>query len=434
MSSTPSTGSGAVRRRRGLGVPVRRTRRAVVLAALASAVAAGTAASVPAAASHSGEGLFDLAALPAPTADGKAMVDALDAFATTYPMRVTGSPTEVSAGQALEAEMNGLGYQAQTVTLPVQAGAPAAGPLQAVTATKRGTTRPDEWIMLVGHYDNIASTVYGTYDNGSGTNMLRWLARELADVPTHRSVVFAWYNGEEEGLLASQRHAAALKAAGQQITAVLGFDMVGVAWPVATEQTNSCLCLFHGPRDRELFRPLLEQVNFGFLGFPDHPRKVTVAGNNTRNSDERSFAQQGYPTLRWAGMRTPTSYPAYHLPHDTLATMVSVAGTREHVEQGTANTLKSAYYTLLALDNHLPEPSFDVAVDGLTARFDGTGTSDADGGTTPLSWDFGDGATATGPTPSHTYTAAGTYTVQLTAQDDLWPSVTRSTTQQITVR
>lgn len=350
----------------------------------------------------------------------------LEAFAAAHPMRVTGSPTESSAGEAITDEMKQLGYDTATVALPVVAGAPT--PLKAVTATKRGVTRPDEWIMLVGHYDNIATTVYGAYDNGSGTTMLRSLARELADVPTHRSVVFAWYNGEEEGVLASQRHAEALKQAGQRITAVLGFDMVGVAWPVATPQTNSCLCMFHGPADREQFRPLLEQVNFEFLGFPNDPTKVTVVGNNTRNSDERSFASRGYPTLRWAGMRTASSYPAYHLPHDTLDTMIEVAGSREHLEHGTRNTLRSAYYTALALDNHAPVPAFTTDSDGRTVHLDADATHDPDGGTPALVWDFGDGTTSSADAPSHTYTDAGTYTVGLTVHDDLWPTVTRSVT------
>ena len=45
--------------------------------------------------------------------------------------------------------------------------------------------------------------------------------------------------------------------------------------------------------------------------------------------------------------------------------------------------------------------------------FDGTGSSDPDGGALTYAWDFGDGVSGTGATPNHTYQAAGTYTVTL---------------------
>ena len=44
-------------------------------------------------------------------------------------------------------------------------------------------------------------------------------------------------------------------------------------------------------------------------------------------------------------------------------------------------------------------------------------STDPDGDSFPLSWTFGDGGTATGSTPTHTYADDGTYTVQITADD-----------------
>lgn len=377
---------------------------------------------------------FDLDVLPAPATTGAQMVDALETFVSDHPYRVTGTPTELKAAELLRGDMASLGYQARIEELPAVNGLPGAGPIKAVTGLKRGTTLPDEWILIVGHYDTIATTIWGAYDNGAGTNMMRFLARTLADVPTNRSIAFAFYNGEEEGLLASQRHATLVKGSGQKIAAVLGFDMVGIGFPVKSPNpAKTCMCLYHGQADGAWAQPLLAHVNFDFLGFPNSKSTVDIAGPNIRNSDERSFERQGYRVLRWTGMRRAGDYRAYHLPDDTMATIYDVAGGREFFEQGTLNTLRSAYYTALAIDNHPPEPQLTVSADGLTVTLDGAGTTDEDGAVGDLVWDLGDGTTATGGTATHTFAQAGTYLVRLTAHDNLWPAVTRSVTATITV-
>jgi type II secretory pathway pseudopilin PulG len=54
---------------------------------------------------------------------------------------------------------------------------------------------------------------------------------------------------------------------------------------------------------------------------------------------------------------------------------------------------------------------------GLDVTFAAT-VSDEDGTVTSITWDFGDGSTGSGETPSHTYPAPGTYTIVNTANDD----------------
>ncbi|HMC68157.1 MAG TPA: PKD domain-containing protein, partial [Mycobacteriales bacterium] len=51
--------------------------------------------------------------------------------------------------------------------------------------------------------------------------------------------------------------------------------------------------------------------------------------------------------------------------------------------------------------------------------FDASSSSDAVASIASYAWDFGDGATAQGPSPSHTYATAGTYLVRLTVTDSL---------------
>ena len=49
--------------------------------------------------------------------------------------------------------------------------------------------------------------------------------------------------------------------------------------------------------------------------------------------------------------------------------------------------------------------------------FDGSKSDDDDGDALTYSWDFGDGSTGSGVSPTHTYTAGGTYTVTLVVND-----------------
>ena len=64
-------------------------------------------------------------------------------------------------------------------------------------------------------------------------------------------------------------------------------------------------------------------------------------------------------------------------------------------------------------------------------QFDGTGSSDPDGTIVLYAWNFGDGATGSGPTPTHAYAANGVYTVVLCVTDDDQASECCTTTAEI---
>ena len=81
--------------------------------------------------------------------------------------------------------------------------------------------------------------------------------------------------------------------------------------------------------------------------------------------------------------------------------------------------------------NTPPAASFTASPTDLTAAFDGTASSDADGTVASWAWTFGDSTTGTGATTSHTYTTAGTYTVGLTVTDN--QGGTNTTTRSVTV-
>jgi PKD repeat protein len=62
---------------------------------------------------------------------------------------------------------------------------------------------------------------------------------------------------------------------------------------------------------------------------------------------------------------------------------------------------------------------------------DGSASSDPDGTIVSFNWDFGDGNTGTGVTPTHTYLLDGTFTVMLTVTDDAGDTDTAGSTAVI---
>jgi trimeric autotransporter adhesin len=78
-----------------------------------------------------------------------------------------------------------------------------------------------------------------------------------------------------------------------------------------------------------------------------------------------------------------------------------------------------------------PVAAFTSSATNLSASFDGTGSSDADGTVASYAWNFGDGTTGTGAKPTHLYAAGGTYNVTLTVTDN--QGATGTVTQPITV-
>ncbi len=76
----------------------------------------------------------------------------------------------------------------------------------------------------------------------------------------------------------------------------------------------------------------------------------------------------------------------------------------------------------LAAPNQSPVAAFSAssspAAVGQSVTFSSSGSYDPDGTIVSWSWNFGDGSTASGNTPTHAYGAAGTYTITLTVQDN----------------
>lgn len=88
-------------------------------------------------------------------------------------------------------------------------------------------------------------------------------------------------------------------------------------------------------------------------------------------------------------------------------------------EEGTSVELT---VTILRAPNKKPKADAGSNVKssvGTLIQFSGAESYDKDGEIVSYSWSFGDGATATGPMVSHSYSESGHYTVTLTVEDDM---------------
>jgi PKD repeat protein len=78
------------------------------------------------------------------------------------------------------------------------------------------------------------------------------------------------------------------------------------------------------------------------------------------------------------------------------------------------NASASSPVVALGSADALPQAAFTSAAKRAVVNFDATGSTAPSGTITGYSWSFGDGTTAIGAAPSHTYAAAGEYPVWLT--------------------
>jgi chitodextrinase len=98
-------------------------------------------------------------------------------------------------------------------------------------------------------------------------------------------------------------------------------------------------------------------------------------------------------------------------------TATGYTGDFMHSSGSFTDTFSGACHKATPPANQAPVANFSFATNKLVATFT-DGSSDADGSIATRSWNFGDGSTSTTTNPSHTYAAAGSYTVALGVTDN----------------
>jgi hypothetical protein len=157
----------------------------------------------------------------------------------------------------------------------------------------------DEFIVVGAHYDHIGSgegNIYnGANDNGSGTVALIELAEALSANPPARSVILAWFTGEEQGLWGSEYMSAYPPVPIEHIKACINLDVIS---GFDLEKITVIGNMEEFPSLNESILDIAEN-DFGITAdyMDDNPRMQHFFYTH---SDQYPFIQKGIPSV-WLG-------------------------------------------------------------------------------------------------------------------------------------
>lgn len=175
-----------------------------------------------------------------------------------------------------------------------------------VIATLRGTVNPELLYVVSSHFDSVERGP-GADDNTSGTAALLEAARILAGRPMPATIKFAFFTGEEAGLLGSREYVRRAVAAGDRIVGALNNDMIGYANDNRLD--NTIRYSNDGLRDLQ---------HAAAIGFTD---LITYDSRYYQNTDAHAYYEAYGDIVAGIGSYPILGNPHYHQPHDVLETI-----------------------------------------------------------------------------------------------------------------
>lgn len=293
-----------------------------------------------------------LSAAPADGAlpEGMNALVGVASFAMAHPARFGETPTMIAAREYLVGELAAMGLEVEEQRYTAQTGGTN------IVAIKRGTVRPNDWLVMSAHYDSVAQvgggggfleTIFGAWDDGAGVAANLELARAASQREWANSMVFAFFDDEEIGLVGSGQFVSHYQGktwngAPIRLIGNLNMDPPGLNWPCGVEQGAAFPVVIAqqntGGAGQVLLRSYLVQAKDD-VGVPDWAFQLNSGSGVAAflilsgSSDHVRFGQRGIPNLYVGGnahlktVAAPTTdvpflYPL-HTPADTLGTMLA---------------------------------------------------------------------------------------------------------------
>jgi hypothetical protein len=364
-------------------------------------------------------------------------------------------------------------------SIPGWSSRPTVVPAFNVEVTVPGITHPEQVIVIGCHYDGEAISTQSAYDDTSGCAIELGVARALGEywraqhVYPARTLRFVLFDAEERGLFGSFHYVnETVNGDLPNVVAMINEEQNGIAYPLrflgktsnpllpfvmdASENTQTAaitrfdaLLPQAAPATFAIFRALgittldYRDASGQRISQPvfaaDQVRNVQRQDGALAGSDEFAFIGANVPQLTLGGNTSyassgpmpPWSFP-FDRAEDTVQLMnVFASGGTQKARALVLALAIPAEMTAWLL--HQPEVAGEAPSDGASiAALSDVGQTvagkplelDASAAYLPgqsdakltYAWDFGDGATGSGATVTHTYAAPGSYTLTLTVR------------------
>lgn len=211
-----------------------------------------------------------------------------------------------------------------------------------VIADIPGTEKPDEMVIVCGHFDSWNGPgSQGACDNGTGSTMTMESARILATagIKPKRTIRFILWSGEEQGLLGSRAYVEKNKDQMGKVSAVFNDDG-------GTNYQGGYVCL-------ESMAPMLQAAMAPTQkAFPDLPMKLNVVDKlpSGGSSDQAPFIWEGVPAFFTIEAGRADYGFVWHTQHDRFENAIP-----EYLVQSSTNAAVVALNVANA-DDLLPRP------------------------------------------------------------------------------
>lgn len=177
-----------------------------------------------------------------------------------------------------------------------------------IFAEQKGAMYPDKKYIIGAHYDSMAD--YCADDNASGCSALLEMARILSKYKFKYTIVYGFWDEEEQGLIGSAYYAKQVKSKNEGIQGVFNMDMI------AYDGNNDFKFEIHTKAGGSLtLSDKIQQLNTTY-SFKLSP---IVKNPGTDRSDHASFWQQGYPAIHFGeAFFSGDGNPHYHKAADRI--------------------------------------------------------------------------------------------------------------------